>query len=300
MGHRRLTLHLQSSLALARAEAFSLWGRWSLNPPAPPRNHPPVPLYSRPTSHPELTHAHRKPVARDVAEPPRPAAVRQAEARALPPGLRRRDGGPACRHRCHHRSQRAGDLRQHQSCRWNCRGSASTGCRRLFHLSAADTSDALQAVEREIAPVLARHGSAVALNEPLFRRIAAVWQARDQLDAERKRVVDRTHTSFVRSGAALDAAGKQRLAAITERLAEIGTQFGQNVLADESAFRLVLDGPADLAGAAGIGRRRGGGKRRASAACRANTSSRCRAPRSSRSSPSRRAATFARKPSTPG
>jgi peptidyl-dipeptidase Dcp len=118
----------------------------------------------------------------------------------------------------------------------------------FFHLSSADTNDALQAVERELAPLLARHGNAITLNEPLFRRIEAVWNARDALNPEQKRVVERYHTNFVRSGAALDAAGKKRLAEITERLAAIGTQFSQNVLADESEFKLVLDGAADLAG----------------------------------------------------
>jgi peptidyl-dipeptidase Dcp len=118
----------------------------------------------------------------------------------------------------------------------------------FFHLSSADTNDALQAVEREISPVLARHGNTIALNTPLFRRIEAVWKDRQKLGAEEKRVVERYHTNFVRAGAALDAQGKKRLAAIIERLAEIGTQFGQNVLADESEFRLVLEAPDDLAG----------------------------------------------------
>ncbi|MCR4283143.1 MAG: M3 family metallopeptidase [Bauldia sp.] len=120
----------------------------------------------------------------------------------------------------------------------------------FFHLAGADTDDALQAVEREIAPLLARHGNEIYLDDALFRRIEAVFDARDasDLDAEQKRVVERYHTIFVRAGAALDAAGKKRLAAINERLAEIGTLFGQNVLADESSWMLILDGPADLAG----------------------------------------------------
>jgi peptidyl-dipeptidase Dcp len=118
----------------------------------------------------------------------------------------------------------------------------------FFHLSSADTNAALQAVEREIAPLLARHSNEIFLNEPLFRRIEAVWQGRAALDPEGRRVTERYHTNFVRAGAALPAEGKQRLAAITERLAEIGTLFGQNVLADEASFMLELDGPDDLAG----------------------------------------------------
>jgi peptidyl-dipeptidase Dcp len=117
----------------------------------------------------------------------------------------------------------------------------------FFHLASADTNDALQAVEREVAPLLARHANTIYLNEPLFRRIESVWNGRTKLGPEEARVVERYHTNFVRAGAALDAAGKKRLAAISERLAEIGTQFSQNVLADESNFKLVLEGD-DLAG----------------------------------------------------
>jgi peptidyl-dipeptidase Dcp len=120
----------------------------------------------------------------------------------------------------------------------------------FFHLAHADTSEALQAVEREIAPLLSRHGDEIYLNAALFRRVEAVHAAREtaDLDAEQKRVVERYHTIFVRAGAGLDAAGKTRLAAINERLAEIGTKFAQNVLADESSWKLVLEAPADLAG----------------------------------------------------
>ena len=118
----------------------------------------------------------------------------------------------------------------------------------FFHLAGADTNEALQAVERDVAPLLARHGSAIFLNAALFARIETVWKARASLGPEEKRVSERYHTIFVRAGAGLDATGKKRLAAIIERMAAIGTQFGQNVLADESGFKLVLEGAGDLAG----------------------------------------------------
>ncbi len=120
----------------------------------------------------------------------------------------------------------------------------------FFHLASADTNKELQAVERDMAPLLARHGNEIYLNAPLFKRIDALWQKRDTLglSAEQLRVLDRYHTIFVRAGAALDAPGKQRLAEIGERLAAIGTQFSQNVLASENGFMLVLDGEDDLAG----------------------------------------------------
>jgi peptidyl-dipeptidase Dcp len=121
----------------------------------------------------------------------------------------------------------------------------------VFHLLAgAHTNDALLDVERIIAPQIARHWNKVHTNAALFGRIDAVMRAADSvgLDAEQKRVVERYHTSFRRSGAALDGVAKKRLAEIIERLAERGTAFGQNVLADEQGFVLKLDGEAELAG----------------------------------------------------
>ena len=119
----------------------------------------------------------------------------------------------------------------------------------FFVLAGADTSDALQEVERDISPLLARHSNEIYLSEPLFRRFDGLHRRRESLGLtdEQKRVLDRYHTHFVRAGAALAADKKQRLAAIGERLATLGTTFGQNVLADEKAFALVPE-DGDLAG----------------------------------------------------
>ncbi len=120
----------------------------------------------------------------------------------------------------------------------------------FFALSGTDSSDAIEATERDIAPILARHSTEIALNSGLFRRIDALWQKRGKLglSAEQERVLDRYHTIFVRAGAHLDEAGKSRLAQLNERLATLGTLFSQNVLADEKAYTLVLEGEAGLAG----------------------------------------------------
>ena len=119
----------------------------------------------------------------------------------------------------------------------------------FFVLAGADTSDALQEVERDISPLLARHSNEIYLSEPLFRRFDGLHRRRESLGltVEQKRVLDRYHTHFVRAGAALAADKKQRLAAIGERLATLGTTFGQNVLADEKAVALVPE-DGDLAG----------------------------------------------------
>jgi peptidyl-dipeptidase Dcp len=120
----------------------------------------------------------------------------------------------------------------------------------FFNLTGAHTNDALQAIERELAPVLSKHRSDIFMNEALYRRVAALYARRDALglDVEQARVLERYHTIFVRAGAQLGGPEKQRLAAILERLATLGTQFSQNVLADEKSYALVLDGEADLAG----------------------------------------------------
>lgn len=120
----------------------------------------------------------------------------------------------------------------------------------FFNLAGSHTNDAMQAVEREMAPILAKHRNSIFMNEALYKRVAALYEKRDGLGLtpEQARVLDRYHTIFVRAGATLGPDEKKRLAAITERLASLGTQFSQNVLADEKAYQLVLDGEADLEG----------------------------------------------------
>jgi peptidyl-dipeptidase Dcp len=120
----------------------------------------------------------------------------------------------------------------------------------FFNLAGSHTNEAIQAIEREMAPVLAKHRNSIFMNEALYRRVAALYDARESLGltAEQARVLDRYHTIFVRAGAKLGAEEKKRLAAITERLASLGTQFSQNVLADEKSYQLVLESEDDLAG----------------------------------------------------
>jgi peptidyl-dipeptidase Dcp len=120
----------------------------------------------------------------------------------------------------------------------------------VFHvLAGADTSDEIEAIERDVSPLLARHNNALYLNRALFGRIADLYKQRERLglNAEQARVLERYHTRFVRAGAALEKPAQERLAAINERLASLGTQFGQNVLADEKSFAMVLE-ESDLAG----------------------------------------------------
>jgi peptidyl-dipeptidase Dcp len=118
----------------------------------------------------------------------------------------------------------------------------------FFNLTGSTTSPELQAIERAVAPQLARHSSAITLNPQLWARLSAIDPAAEGLDDEQRRVLDRTLTRFRRAGADLAPEAKTRIAEIATRLAELGTQFGQNLLADENGFILPLDGEEDLAG----------------------------------------------------
>jgi peptidyl-dipeptidase Dcp len=117
------------------------------------------------------------------------------------------------------------------------------------NLASSHTNDAIQDIELEMAPVLAKHWNAIYLDEKLFRRIDALNERVESLalDAESRRVLERYHLDFVRAGAKLEAGARARFAAIIEELATLGTEFGQNVLADEQNFLLPL-GEGDLAG----------------------------------------------------
>ena len=112
--------------------------------------------------------------------------------------------------------------------------------------------DALQAVDTEMSPLLAQHYAAIALDPALFRRVAALHDAAPaDLAPDQRRLLERTHLGMVRSGAALGDADRARMAAISERLAVLHTQFGQNVLHDEKDWHLPLT-EADLDGLPGF------------------------------------------------
>ncbi|HEY0372411.1 MAG TPA: M3 family metallopeptidase [Thermoanaerobaculia bacterium] len=112
------------------------------------------------------------------------------------------------------------------------------------------SSDEFQPIEQEMAPKLAAFSDQVTQNEALFRRIEAVYNAPEKarLTPEQQRVTWLTYTNFVRAGAQLDAAKKERLSAINQELAGVYTKFAQNVLGDEGDLYLTLDAEADLAG----------------------------------------------------
>ncbi len=113
----------------------------------------------------------------------------------------------------------------------------------FWHRAGTDSTPAIQALEREIGPELAKHQSAIFMNDRLFARIEALHDSRKEtgLSSEQIRVLEQHYKSFVKQGAKLAAAEKQKLAEIDQRLAALAAQFGQNVLADEKDWMLVLE-----------------------------------------------------------
>src|SRR5439155_6849887 len=115
---------------------------------------------------------------------------------------------------------------------------------RVFNnLTSSATTPALDSIDRDYAPRLAAHRIKIMLDPALFGRIDALWRERDKLDlkTDQRRLLERHHLNFVRSGALLDPAQKTRMAEISTRLASLHTLFGQNVLHDEDEWRLVCE-----------------------------------------------------------
>ncbi|MFN3130785.1 M3 family metallopeptidase [Roseibium sp.] len=122
--------------------------------------------------------------------------------------------------------------------------------RTFFNLSGAHTNEALQKIERDLAPKLAKHSSDTLLNAKLYGRIAALWDEKDSLGLppEDAKVLERYYKMFQRAGAGLEADDKARMAELSQKLATLGTSFSQNVLKDESEYQLVLETEEDRAG----------------------------------------------------
>jgi peptidyl-dipeptidase Dcp len=118
------------------------------------------------------------------------------------------------------------------------------------NLQGANTNDALDAIDREMSPKLAAHHDAIFMNDKLWQRVKAIYDKRDslKLDAESKHLVERYRRDFVRAGANLSAADKDKLKAYNGEIAGLQSTFTQNVLKEANASALVVDTRAELAG----------------------------------------------------
>ena len=116
--------------------------------------------------------------------------------------------------------------------------------------SSVNTTDEIQALEQELYPALSAHSDDISLNPALFTRVKVVYdkQASMNLNKEQKKLLEETYKGFVRGGANLDADKQARLRELNEKISVLELTFGQNVLKETNAFKLVVDNKEDLAG----------------------------------------------------
>jgi peptidyl-dipeptidase Dcp len=119
----------------------------------------------------------------------------------------------------------------------------------FFNMNSANTNEEIQALAKEIAPMLSKHQDDINLNEKLFKRVKTVYDARDKLnlEGEQAKLLEEYYKDFVRGGANLDEGQKARFREINERLSVLTVNFGENVLRETNKFEMVLD-KSDLTG----------------------------------------------------
>ncbi len=120
----------------------------------------------------------------------------------------------------------------------------------FYNLNSANTNDTLQALAQELAPELSKHNDNIYLNEKLFARIKTIWDTQIQfkLSAEKAKLLEKKYKAFIRSGANLSAEQKDKLRAINEELSVLSLKYGDNVLAENNAYELLITKKEDLAG----------------------------------------------------
>ncbi|MDO4172144.1 MAG: M3 family metallopeptidase, partial [Prevotellaceae bacterium] len=118
----------------------------------------------------------------------------------------------------------------------------------FFNLLSAETCDEMEELAQKMQPLLTKHDNDVTLNEKLFQRIKAVYDNHRELTPEEEMLLNKCYDGFVRSGAMLDEAGKERLRALTEEAGMLSLQFSQNLLKENKAFTLHITDKNDLAG----------------------------------------------------
>ncbi len=120
----------------------------------------------------------------------------------------------------------------------------------FYNLTSSNTSDELQRIAREMAPVMAKHRDDINLNPLLFDRVKAVYAQRDSLglNQEQYKLLENKYKDFVRGGANLNKEEQERFRKINETLSSLTLQFGDNLLKETNAFKLVIDKREDLAG----------------------------------------------------
>jgi peptidyl-dipeptidase Dcp len=120
----------------------------------------------------------------------------------------------------------------------------------FFNKSSSDSTDFTNQLEEDIAPLLAAHSDAIRLNPKLYKRISALYDARETLglDPESVYLIERYYAEFTVAGAGLDDDSKSKLMEFNQKLSTLTTRFEKNLLADTNELAVVIDDAAELDG----------------------------------------------------
>lgn len=120
----------------------------------------------------------------------------------------------------------------------------------FYNMMSANTNSELQKLAQELSPKMSKHGDDIVMNKQLFDKIKIVYDNKDnaKLTKEQFKLLEKTYKNFVRSGAALNSEQQKRLREINQELSLASLSFGQNILAENNSYKLILDKKEDLAG----------------------------------------------------
>ena len=123
----------------------------------------------------------------------------------------------------------------------------------FYGLNGANTNSQMQEIARTLSPLLSKHSDDIYLNAGLFRRIKSVNEQKEKLglDPDQKKLLEETYKNFVRGGANLDAEKQEKLRSLNKEISMLQLTFGQNLLAETNAFKLVIDKKEELSGLSG-------------------------------------------------
>lgn len=118
----------------------------------------------------------------------------------------------------------------------------------FFNLLSAEGNEEMEALAQKMSPLLTKHANDISLNPRVFERLQKVKAHHRPLTAEEETLLRESYEAFVRSGALLDEAGKDRFRQLTEEASRLSLQFSQNLRKATKAFKLHLSDEADLSG----------------------------------------------------
>ncbi len=120
----------------------------------------------------------------------------------------------------------------------------------FYNLSSAKTDSSMQAINKELAPIMSGHSDDINLNEQLFAKVKLVYEKKNELNltVEQSTLLDNTYRNFVRGGANLVGEEKDAFRKVNEKISLLYEQFKENMLNENNSFKLFIEKEEDLKG----------------------------------------------------